>query len=321
MSFSLSLSRQRTLIMAELGSWKSLVPDPCRFDDSKLDGIYTISLIDGMRRSGLFKNCFFTLADEYMRKKMAEACMLRHYPEIVGNLLKEQLLLNNLTSFFVLESWQSAFEGEHVHDFEVGDSFLSREQYLGNRTGVCVRSVIKNPNDWVSKKLELLETALVVLGMCCSFLVTGADISGQHYNIPHRVIFSSSSAFMVRDQHLKVSNILSVHTKKLIREPNLFPKEEVNIIDGHDSPVLAGTEKRIVEKRLKFPNLVEYGGLSVEDLEAVVLYIAVPFTWIESDLKLIANPQMVKLHSFDTKIHKVDSDNLVSYKNNEWDEE
>ncbi|PIA51372.1 hypothetical protein AQUCO_01100296v1 [Aquilegia coerulea] len=47
--------------------------------------------------------------------------------------------------------------------------------------------------------------------------------------------------------------------------------------------------------------------------------VEVPFTWIESDPKLIANPQMVKLHAFDTKIHKVDT--LVSYKNDEWDEE
>lgn len=31
--------------------------------------------------------------------------------------------------------------------------------------------------------------------------------------------------------------------------------------------------------------------------------VAVPFTWIESDPKLIANPQMVKLHSFDTKVN------------------
>lgn len=74
--------------------------------------------------------------------------------------------------------------------------------------------------------------------------------------------------------------------------------------------------------------------------------LAVPFTWVESDPKLISNPQMVKLHSFDTKvkvllhsyfggrdvgkqsdgtelclglqIHKVDT--LVSYKNDEWDE-
>lgn len=28
----------------------------------------------------------------------------------------------------------------------------------------------------------------------------------------------------------------------------------------------------------------------------------VPFTWMESDAKLIDNPQMVKLHSFDTKV-------------------
>ncbi|WOL12782.1 hypothetical protein Cni_G21550 [Canna indica] len=44
-----------------------------------------------------------------------------------------------------------------------------------------------------------------------------------------------------------------------------------------------------------------------------------PLSWIESDAKLIKNPQMVKLHSFDTKIHKVDT--LVSYKNDEWDEQ
>ncbi|CAL5031345.1 unnamed protein product [Urochloa decumbens] len=44
-----------------------------------------------------------------------------------------------------------------------------------------------------------------------------------------------------------------------------------------------------------------------------------PGTWVESDAKLISNPQMVKLHSFDTKIHKVDT--LVSYKNDEWDDE
>ncbi|KAG6529307.1 mitotic spindle checkpoint protein MAD2 [Zingiber officinale] len=45
--------------------------------------------------------------------------------------------------------------------------------------------------------------------------------------------------------------------------------------------------------------------------------VAIPFSWIESDAKLIENPQMVKLHSFDTKIHKVDT--LVSYKNDEQD--
>ncbi|KAJ0478091.1 putative mitotic spindle checkpoint protein Mad2 [Helianthus annuus] len=43
--------------------------------------------------------------------------------------------------------------------------------------------------------------------------------------------------------------------------------------------------------------------------------VAIPFTWTESDPKLIANTHMVKLHSFDTKIRKVDT--LVSYKNDE----
>ncbi|XP_020523467.1 mitotic spindle checkpoint protein MAD2 isoform X1 [Amborella trichopoda] len=47
--------------------------------------------------------------------------------------------------------------------------------------------------------------------------------------------------------------------------------------------------------------------------------LEIPVTWMESDAKLILNPQMVKLHSFDTKIHKVDT--LVSYKNDEWDEQ
>lgn len=47
--------------------------------------------------------------------------------------------------------------------------------------------------------------------------------------------------------------------------------------------------------------------------------VEVPFSWTESDAKLINNPQMVKLHSFDTKIHKVDT--IVSYKADEWDEE
>ncbi|XP_078170269.1 mitotic spindle checkpoint protein MAD2-like isoform X1 [Carex rostrata] len=44
----------------------------------------------------------------------------------------------------------------------------------------------------------------------------------------------------------------------------------------------------------------------------------VPISWVESDAKLINNPQMVKLHSFNTKIHKVDP--IVSYKNDEWEE-
>ncbi|CAN1798463.1 Mitotic spindle checkpoint protein MAD2 [Linum perenne] len=47
--------------------------------------------------------------------------------------------------------------------------------------------------------------------------------------------------------------------------------------------------------------------------------VSVPFTWVKNDPKLISNPQMVKLHSFGTKIHKVDT--LISYKNDEDSEE
>lgn len=46
--------------------------------------------------------------------------------------------------------------------------------------------------------------------------------------------------------------------------------------------------------------------------------VQIPTTWMESDAKLIENPQMVKLCSFDTKIHKVDT--LVSYKNTDDDD-
>lgn len=41
--------------------------------------------------------------------------------------------------------------------------------------------------------------------------------------------------------------------------------------------------------------------------------VEVPFTWTESDPKLIANPQMVKLHSFDTKV-QFGLTNLVIYR-------
>jgi mitotic spindle assembly checkpoint protein MAD2 len=47
--------------------------------------------------------------------------------------------------------------------------------------------------------------------------------------------------------------------------------------------------------------------------------LSVPITWLESDAKLIKNPQVVKLHSFDTRIHKVDT--IVSYRTDDLDEQ
>ncbi|KAM0048685.1 putative mitotic spindle checkpoint protein Mad2 [Helianthus debilis subsp. tardiflorus] len=73
------------------------------------------------------------------------------------------------------------------------------------------------------------------------------------------------------------------------------------------------TDKKVVEKEVSREKSI-FDVLAYTDMD-----VAVPFTWTECDQKLIANPQMVKLHSFDTKIHKVET--LVSYKNDERDEQ
>ncbi|KAF2318483.1 hypothetical protein GH714_008203 [Hevea brasiliensis] len=59
----------------------------------------------------------------------------------------------------------------------------------------------------------------------------------------------------------------SVHAEKLIRKLNLFPEKDVNIVRDGDASLLDG-RKRIVEKRFRFPNVVddEYGEVSVKDL-------------------------------------------------------
>lgn len=57
-------------------------------------------------------------------------------------------------------------------------------------------------------------------------------------------------------------NFPSVQAGKLIRELNLFPKSEVNVIDGIDG-VDEPKTKRVVEKRFRFPNVV---GFTEEDL-------------------------------------------------------
>lgn len=86
-----------------------------------------------------------------------------------------------------------------------------------------------------------------------------------------------SSAFLLNDRRLSGSNFPSLQAEKLIRELNLFPKEKVNIVEGRESPLLAVTDKRIVEKKFKFPNLVESGsGVSVEDLGHHAGYYKLP---------------------------------------------
>ncbi|CAL1387012.1 unnamed protein product [Linum trigynum] len=66
------------------------------------------------------------------------------------------------------------------------------------------------------------------------------------------------------------SNFPSVQAEKFIRDLNLFPKKEVNVVEGGAAPIRgdAPTGKKIVEKRISFPNLVGEGevGFAVEDL-------------------------------------------------------
>lgn len=75
----------------------------------------------------------------------------------------------------------------------------------------------------------------------------------------------SATAANVGDLRLAQSSFPSVHAEKLIRQLNLFPKEDVNVVvDGRVSDSLGA--KRIVEKRLRFPNLGPESGVPVEDL-------------------------------------------------------
>ncbi|KAL0320202.1 UNVERIFIED_CONTAM: Serine carboxypeptidase-like 49 [Sesamum radiatum] len=55
----------------------------------------------------------------------------------------------------------------------------------------------------------------------------------------------------------------SVSAERLIRDLNLFPKQSINIVD--DDVRFFDTPK-IVERRFKFPNLVDPSGVSAEDL-------------------------------------------------------
>ncbi|KAJ6311487.1 hypothetical protein OIU77_013281 [Salix suchowensis] len=68
------------------------------------------------------------------------------------------------------------------------------------------------------------------------------------------------------------SNFPSAQAEKMIRELNLFPKSEVNVIDSGDDGVGAisesGYNKRIVERKFRFPNVVgdEKESFTVDDL-------------------------------------------------------
>ncbi|KAG2729778.1 hypothetical protein I3843_01G260500 [Carya illinoinensis] len=75
-------------------------------------------------------------------------------------------------------------------------------------------------------------------------------------------LISLSSAESTDNIGLARSNLPSVQAEKLIRELNLFPTHDLNVIDGRD---YAPQPKKLVEKPLRFPNLLG-SGVPVEDL-------------------------------------------------------
>ncbi|KAI4302316.1 hypothetical protein MLD38_038077 [Melastoma candidum] len=82
------------------------------------------------------------------------------------------------------------------------------------------------------------------------------------------VVASPGAASIFEDLRMSRSDFPSVHAEKLIRQLNLFPREDLNVIGGKDAGLGAGDGKRIVEKKFVFPTLVgvDSDGVSVEDL-------------------------------------------------------
>ncbi|GLT70165.1 hypothetical protein SLA2020_422620 [Shorea laevis] len=89
------------------------------------------------------------------------------------------------------------------------------------------------------------------------------------------LLLSSSATSILEDHHLGLArfNFPSIHGEKLIRELNLFPKEEVNVIDASQASA-AGS--RFFEKRLRFPNVAGSAGVSVDDLGHHAGYYKLP---------------------------------------------
>ncbi|KAF2295630.1 hypothetical protein GH714_033352 [Hevea brasiliensis] len=93
------------------------------------------------------------------------------------------------------------------------------------------------------------------LTFCCMLLLSLVAISRAKFPDDHHHLPLPRSTFP------------SVQAGKLIRELNLFPAKDVNVLRDGDAGLLDG-RNRIVEKRFRFPNVVddEFGGVSVEDL-------------------------------------------------------
>ncbi|KAG2315480.1 hypothetical protein Bca52824_018602 [Brassica carinata] len=78
--------------------------------------------------------------------------------------------------------------------------------------------------------------------------------------------YPSSSSTLLNDRSFEISNLPSSRAEKLIRELNLFPKLDVNVIDVTDSTLASAEEEvpSIVERSFRFPNIISDGGATGE---------------------------------------------------------
>ncbi|KAF5733727.1 hypothetical protein HS088_TW16G00167 [Tripterygium wilfordii] len=108
--------------------------------------------------------------------------------------------------------------------------------------------------------------------------------------LPLLLCSSLSSANLIDDLQLARPNFPKVKAEKMIRELNLSPKEDVNVIEGRDSV----EEPRIVERRFRFPNLTE-SAVSVEDLGHHAGYYKVAHS---HDARYAINTRIVYVFAF-----------------------
>ncbi|CAH8356401.1 unnamed protein product [Eruca vesicaria subsp. sativa] len=99
----------------------------------------------------------------------------------------------------------------------------------------------------------------------------------------HFVVFLActypSSSILLNDRTFEISNLPSSRAEKLIRELNLFPKLDVNVIDVADSSLTSAEEEvvpSIVERSFRFPNIVSDDDATVEDLGHHAGYYKLP---------------------------------------------
>lgn len=83
--------------------------------------------------------------------------------------------------------------------------------------------------------------------------------------LPVLLILFLSPICLADSELYSSANFPTTEAEKLIRGLNLLPKD-VNIVDQESDLSGLPQAKKIVEKKFKFPNLVDPGGVSVEDL-------------------------------------------------------